>query len=102
MISQTVERYLASIGLPELRGAFETVALPFGRKIVTVSDALWFISRGVVADDLASGSLKAVDLGSPLLSGPVGISIARADPLSVARSVMADCLARALSEKALR
>lgn len=94
VISKTVERYLASIGLPEMRGVFETVALPVGRKLVSISDALWFISRGVVEDDLATGSLEAVDLASPLLSGPVGISVAKSAPISVECSVFAKCLAR--------
>ena len=96
VIAQTVERYLASIGLPEMRGAYETVALPVGRKIVGASDALWFISRGVVADELAAGSLVAVELSAPLLSGPVGISIARSAPINVERSVLAECLRRAV------
>ncbi len=96
MIAQTVERYLASIGLPEMRGDFETVALPIGRKIVGASDALWFISRGVVADELTAGILMAVELASPLLSGPVGISISRSAPISVERSVFAECLHHAV------
>ena len=95
VIYPTVARYLASIGLPELRGAFETVALPVGRKIVSMSDALWFISRGVVADELAAGTLQVVELASPLLSGPVGISVSASAPLNVARSVLADCLRHA-------
>ena len=98
VIAQTVERYLASIGLPEMRAALETVALPIGRKIVNQSDALWFISRGVVADELAAGSLIEVALASPLLSGPVGISIARSAPVSVERSVFADHLQRTAAD----
>lgn len=97
VISGTVDRYLASIGLAEMRGDFETVALPVGRKIVQSSDMLWFISRGVVAEELRSGTLCAVDLGSSLLSGPVGISVSRAAPLSLERSVLSDCL-RACAE----
>ncbi len=96
VIAPTVERYLASIGMPGMKGAFETVALPVGRKIVQSSDMLWFISRGVVADELALGTLCAVDLASPLLSGPVGISASRTAPLSVERSLLADCLRRAV------
>lgn len=99
VISQTVERYLASIGLPEMRGAFETVALPVGRKIVCISDAIWFISRGVVADELATGTLEAVELASPLLSGPVGVSEARSAPINVARSVLAQCLRAAVGSQ---
>lgn len=86
VIAQTVDRFLTSLGLPELRGDFETVALPVGRKIVALSDALWFISRGVVADELAEGRLVAVPLSSPLLSGPVGMSVSRAAQISLARS----------------
>lgn len=92
VISGTVDRYLSSIGLPEMRGDFETVALPVGRKIVQSSDMLWFISRGVVAEELGLGTLIAVDLSSPLLSGPVGISVSRSAPLSVERSVLSECL----------
>lgn len=92
VINGTVDRYLSSIGLPETRGDFETVALPVGRKIVQSSDMLWFISRGVVAEELRSGTLRAVDLGSSLLSGPVGLSVSRAAPLSVERSVLSECL----------
>lgn len=99
VIAQTVERYLTSMGLPEMRGAFETVALPVGRKIVALSDALWFISRSVIADELASGLLVAVELSSPLLSGPVGVSFARSAPISVERSMFADCLHQTVGDR---
>lgn len=98
VISQTVERYLASIGLPEFRAAYETVALPVGRKLVCLSDALWFISRGVVADELFAGTLIVVDLSSPMLSGPVGFSVAQSAPINVERRVFAECLKFAASE----
>jgi len=99
VISQTVERYLSSIGLPEIRAAYETVALPVGRKLVRLSDALWFISHGVVADELEEGTLVAVALSSPLLSGPVGFSVARGAPINVERSVFAECLQFAASKQ---
>lgn len=92
VISRTVERYLSSIGLPEIRAAFETVALPVGRKLVSSSDALWFISRGVVLDELQAGVLQIVPLTSPLLSGSVGFCTATNAPLNVERNVFSDCL----------
>ena len=98
VISETVARYLSSIGLGEFRAAFETVALPVGRKLVSQSDAIWFISRGVVADELESGLLVELGLSSPLLSGPVGYSVARAAPINVERSVFAECLRVAASK----
>lgn len=94
IIAPPVDRYLASIGLPEMRGAFETVALPVGRKIVQESDALWFISEGVVADELQAGTLVAVDLTSPLLAGPTGVSVSRSASLSVERTLFVECLRR--------
>ena len=102
VIAATVDRYLGSIGLPEMHGMFETVALPIGRKILQTSDALWFISRGVVADEaehlecVEQGALVAVALGSPLLSGPVGISIARSAQLNVERKLFAECVRKAV------
>lgn len=92
VISATVFRYLASIGLSEMHGVIETVELPVGSKITRMSDALWFISRGVVAEELHAGSLLEIALSSPLLSGPVGISLSRSAPISVERSVFIECL----------
>ncbi|WP_091845509.1 pca operon transcription factor PcaQ [Palleronia pelagia] len=98
VIAATVERYLASIGLPALRADIETVALPVGGKVVRLSDAVWFISRAVVADDLAAGALVTVALQSPLLSGPVGISVSQTAPINVARDVFAECLRKVSRE----
>lgn len=95
-IYATVQRFLTSIGLPEMPGAFETVDLPIGRKIVRSSNALWFISRGVVLDELESNILAPVILKSPLLEGPIGISISRSAPLSAERSFFEDCLRQAV------
>lgn len=92
VIAGTVERFLTSISLPDLQGAFETVSLPVGRKIVQSSDAIWFISRGVVADELRQGSLKSFDLASPLLTGPVGVSLSTSAPFSAERLALVDCL----------
>ena len=99
VISQTVERYLVSIGLPDLRAAYETVALPVGRKLVCLSDALWFISRGVVTDELDAGTLITVALSSPMLSGPVGFSLAQSAPINIERRVFSECLKVAASNQ---
>lgn len=88
VIRNTVLRYLESIGLPEAEGAFETVSLTFGRKVVQQSDMIWFISRGVVADELASGALVDIPLISKLLAGPVGISQKESVPPSLERAAL--------------
>ena len=58
-----VEQYFLSLGLELPRPLVETVSLALGRGLVQASDAVWFISRGVVAEELAAGTLVALDLG---------------------------------------
>lgn len=74
LIRRRVNDYLSMLGLPALRPAIETVALAVGRGFVTASDAVWFISRGVVAEELARGELVEVATGVRFLSGAVGIT----------------------------
>ena len=82
VIRPTVERYLTSIGMTGAQGAVETVSLPIGRRIVQRSDYIWFISRGVVMDELLNGSLISCPLQSDLLAGPVGVfTLANATPM---------------------
>lgn len=74
LIRRAVNDYLATLGLPGLRPAMETVALAIGRGILAGSDAVWFISRGVVAEELDRGDLIALPTGVRFLSGSVGIT----------------------------
>lgn len=73
LIAPAVRGWLVSVGLSHLEPTFETVSLAFGRKLVMNSDIVWFISKGVVADELASGVLTTLDPESDLPTGPVGI-----------------------------
>jgi LysR family pca operon transcriptional activator len=74
LIRRNVNDYLAMLGLPTLRPAVETVALAVGRGLLAASDAVWFISRGVVAEELSSGEMIALPTGVRFLSGAVGIT----------------------------
>jgi hypothetical protein len=58
-----VDDYLASLGLPAFRPAFETASLATGSRILRASDAIWFISRGVVLDELERGNLVTLATG---------------------------------------
>jgi LysR family transcriptional regulator, pca operon transcriptional activator len=80
LIRRAVDDYLASLGLPSLRPAFETVALAVGRGILAGSDAVWFISRGVVAEELDRGEMIALPTAARFLSGSVGITRRLASP----------------------
>ena len=74
IIRRTVDEYLMSLNLAGLQPAFETVALPVGRAILLGSDAVWFISRGVVADELDRGELREISTGVRFMSGVVGLT----------------------------
>ena len=80
LIRRAVDDYLASLALPGHRPAFETVALPIGRGIVLGSDAVWFISRGVVAEELDRGDLAEIPTGVRFLSGAVGTTRRQGGP----------------------
>ncbi len=74
LIRRPVNDYLASLGLVGIQPAVETVSLAVGRGICLASDALWFISRGVVAEELERGMLIEFQLGARFMSGAVGIT----------------------------
>lgn len=74
LIRPPVDAYLATLGLTGLRPAVETVSLALGRGICLGSEALWFISRGVVAEELDRGVLQALPVGARFLSGAVGMT----------------------------
>lgn len=80
VIGPLVRSYLRSVGVADPVPAFETVSLAFARQILRATDAIWFISRGVVAEDLAAGSLRALSLNAPMMAGPVGISLRQGAP----------------------
>lgn len=98
LIRPTVDAYLTHMGLGGKEPLFETVSLAFGRRAVQLSDAAWFISRGVVADELRSGVLVAVDLKHPLLAGAVGVSLREGAAPSVERDGLVTALRETASE----
>ncbi|WP_319517501.1 LysR substrate-binding domain-containing protein [uncultured Martelella sp.] len=75
VIAPLVQAYLHGIGLFDPQAAFENVGLAFGRKVVLSSDAIWFISAGVVHDELETGLLSGIRLNDDLLGGPVGVAM---------------------------
>ena len=82
LIRRNVNDYLSMLGLPALRPAVETVAPAVGRGLLAASDAVWFISRGVVAEELARGEMIALPTGARFLSGAVGVTQRQATPVN--------------------
>jgi LysR family pca operon transcriptional activator len=75
IIRPLVEQFFLSLGHEMPRPRVETVSLALGRGLVQRSDAVWFISKGVVAAELAQGTLAAPDLAGLPSAGPVGITL---------------------------
>ncbi len=79
LIRPMVEAYLASLGLPEQQPAVETVSLALGRGLCLSSDMVWFISAGVVRDELDSGRLVRLPVDARFMSGSVGLTCRQSD-----------------------
>ena len=98
IIRPAVDRLLLSLGLSAPADAVETVSTAFGRATMACTDAVWIISEGVVAHDVAAGALALlpVDTGDTL--GPVGLTTR----VGTALSVPAEALAEAIRDVAAR
>lgn len=87
LIRRAVEDYLRARDLrPVLM--METAALAVGRGVLVGSDALWFISHGVVEDDLALGVLAEVPTCAASLSGAVGMTLRQSETPSPALDLL--------------
>lgn len=74
VIRPTVERLLKAHGVSALRAEIETVSDSFGRSFIRRSDAIWIISHGVVAEDVADGLLALLPVDTAETLGPVGLT----------------------------
>lgn len=74
IIRPFAERFLIAHGIAELPVEIETVSDSFGRALVRQSDAIWIISEGVVAADLAAGDFQLLPVDTTETRGSVGLT----------------------------
>jgi LysR family transcriptional regulator, pca operon transcriptional activator len=74
VIYPVVQRILLSQGISGLADRIETVSNAFGRSYVRQTDAVWIISEGVVANDLAERQLAVLPVDTSETLGPVGFT----------------------------
>jgi LysR family pca operon transcriptional activator len=93
VIRPLVDRFLIMHGIAELTGMVETVSDSFGRAYVERHDAVWIISRGVVASEVRSGRMACLDIETAETTrGAVGLTT-RADTVaSLALDIMAGAI----------
>lgn len=72
-IFSLVERFLIENGIGNLPDRLETVSGAFGRVFTQQTDAVWIISRGVVANEIADGRLVELNFDMDITQGPVGL-----------------------------
>lgn len=72
-IRPLIDRWCMAHGLGAFADQIECVSGAFGRNYMRVAQALWFISEGVVAQDIEDGRLTALPLDLSLTAGPVGL-----------------------------
>ncbi|MFD2739512.1 pca operon transcription factor PcaQ [Sulfitobacter aestuarii] len=78
-IRPLIDRYLIARGIGDWSRRIETVSDTFGRAMTLgPAGAVWIISQGVVARDIAAGRMARLPLETDEMSGPVGI-MARAE-----------------------
>lgn len=75
IIRPFVDRLLIANGIGVLPIQIETVSDAFGRVFVRESDAVWIISEGVAAADVAEGKLVPLDIDTDETKGPVGLTM---------------------------
>ncbi|PXA98468.1 pca operon transcription factor PcaQ [Nostoc sp. 3335mG] len=80
VIRHHVDRMLLAHGITALRDEVETVSNAFGRAYVRDTDAVWIISEGVVAKDVAENQLALLPVDTSETTGPVGFTT-RADTI---------------------
>ncbi len=98
VIRPLVERILLAQGVTQLRTDIETVSNAFGRSYVRQTDAIWIISEGVVANDVAEGQLAVLPVDTGETMGPVGFTTR----IDTAPSLAATGLMQAVRQVTLR
>lgn len=99
IIRPIVDALLIAGGVGAIAQEIETVSNSFARAYALENDAIWTISRSVVARDLSTGELAALTLDTSASQGPVGITMRAGDALSLAAQAMLDAVRQIVADR---
>lgn len=99
IIRPEIDRLLVSQGVARLPDVIESVSPDFGRRYARTSDAVWVISYGVVAVDLAEGTLQRLPVNAPEARGPVGLTQRAEMPASVSLQILMKAIREIAAEE---
>ncbi|RWL86384.1 MAG: pca operon transcription factor PcaQ [Mesorhizobium sp.] len=75
VIRPFVDRLFITNGMTAPATEIETVSDSFGRSFMRQSNAVWIISAGVVANEIASGAFVSLPVDTEETKGPVGLTM---------------------------
>ena len=101
IIRPIVESMLIAGGAGRFRFEIETVSNSFARAFALENDAIWTISKSVIAHDLQTGQFVALALDTSASHGPVGITMRSNEQLSMVTAAMMDEIRRAAAAGAV-
>jgi LysR family transcriptional regulator, pca operon transcriptional activator len=90
VILPSVERLLTAHGVTQLNDDIQTVSNAFGRRYTLDTDAVWIISEGVVADDVAEGHMATLSVDTSETTGPVGLTTRSGETTSYTTRMLVD------------
>ena len=99
IIRPEVDRLLVSQGVARLPDIIESVTPDFSRRYTRMTDTVWIISYGVVADDLAEGVLQRLPVNAPPSQGPVGLTQRAGMPSSVSLQILTKAIREVAAEQ---
>lgn len=88
VIRPFVNRFLLANGIGELPFTIETVSDSFGRAFLQNRDAVWIISKGVIAHEIEAGHLALLDIDTSETRGVVGFTMRANTEPSLPMSIM--------------
>ncbi len=98
IIRPFVDRLFIEQGISQPLKAIETVSDPFGHAFVRRYQAIWIISRGVVANEVDSGEYVTLPIDTESTIGSVGLNTRAQAALEPAAQTFADILRRVTAE----
>ncbi|MTH76790.1 pca operon transcription factor PcaQ [Paracoccus aestuariivivens] len=96
-IRPIVRRLLISQGVPLPHNRIESVSVGFGRAHTRDSDAIWFISAGVVAREISEGLLVRLPVDTTSTKGAVGLMVRAGEPDTTQRRLFAQAMDRVIA-----
>lgn len=88
VIRPFVDRLLLTNGIGDLPNVVETVSDSFGRAFIERYDAIWIISRGIVASELTAGRFATLDVDTAETRGAVGLTTRAGEPPNLPLTIM--------------